>query len=141
LEKLKNALTSVAGTVKPFDINFTNISFGPTKKEPRLIWASGEAPPQLIRLKQELEEALNQPSEKREFLLHLTVARFRPEKRSLRLNVAASGNRGVQPQVSMHLTDLNETIAWPETVSEYQLMRSDLHPDGARYTILQSYAV
>lgn len=122
--KVKLLLSSASGLLDPFDLTFTDISFGPTKKEPRLIWASSEAPQAIIKLKEEIEKALNRPGEKRDFLLHLTIARFRPEKFE-----------------AFPTQDLNEAIDWPETASEFQLMRSDLHPDGARYTILQSYAV
>jgi 2'-5' RNA ligase len=109
--------------VAPFNLHFEQITFGPSARQPRLIWASGKTPPAIIDLKKSLESALAGTSsisaEKRPYLLHLTLARFRPEDFK-----------------HFEAKDLNEKVDWQETVSSFALMESRLSPKGAEYNVL-----
>lgn len=124
IEKIKEKLKTIRGRVKPFSIAFDQVSYGPTKHAPRLIWASGASVKELSALKQEIEKALALSPEKREFLPHLTLARFRPEHFA-----------------SFTVKEINQPVSWKCIIENFYLMQSQLHPRGAVYTVLQSFPV
>lgn len=101
------------------DIEFQGVSYGPTMKEPRLIWASGDAPRKLLDLKEKAEETLGRKSECLPWLMHLTLARFDPRDFS-----------------RFPLKNLNEKVLWKECVSSVVLMESFLNSSGADYEII-----
>lgn len=129
IDKLKQAGEEFA----PFQVLFEKVEFGPDTHRPRLIWAEGEAPKELIELKQKVEETLIQgtaarpESAKREsrlFRLHLTLARFRPETFS-----------------SFPVKRLNEKVCWRDRIESFVLLESHLSPGGADYEILETYGL
>jgi len=120
--KIKSLLTPISNKKKGFKIKFDNISYGPGKSSPSLIWASGEVPAQLTGLKAYIEKTLKKKSEKRPFALHLTLGRFNPSEFK-----------------SFKCKDINEKILWEEKVSEFALMQSNLSPSGAQYTLLDTF--
>ncbi|MBM3161791.1 MAG: RNA 2',3'-cyclic phosphodiesterase [Chlorobi bacterium] len=69
-----------ASAFAPFSLGFDTVSAGPHRRTPRLLWATAPAPSLLLSLRQALSglSAAQQGGE-RGFLLHMTVARFRPE--------------------------------------------------------------
>lgn len=119
VDGLNSHLKSCKNTVEPFTITFTELTFGPNPKKPRLIWANGEVPLEIITLKSKLEEVLQKKSEKRAFVTHLTIARFK-EKDYLKFPVKS----------------LNAKVLWEEKVSSFLLMESHLRRGGASYEIL-----
>lgn len=106
----------------PIGLSFHTVEFGPSKNAPRLIWASGQAPRELINLKRCLEKTLGIKEEKRSFLLHLTLARFRPESFS-----------------SFPIKSLSERVEWTDTISSFVLMESRLSRTGADYEVLHEF--
>ncbi len=108
---------------EPFTIRFHSVSFGPDPRRPRLIWASGKTPRELLKLKAGIEKTLHYESGLRDFKLHLTLARFREEDFPV-----------------FSVTTLNETVAWEDTVDSFVLMESHLSRAGADYEILARYA-
>lgn len=119
IHSLINHFQSFQTSVKPFVISFEKITFGPNPNLPHLIWVSGQTPPALSILKRDLEFFLKQPSEKRDFLLHLTLARFKKEKFSC-----------------FPFKILDEKINWQQQVSSVNLYQSFLSKDGANYQVL-----
>lgn len=119
-ENIKNICKQVKG--KAFDAVFEEIEFGPDLRRPRLIWAEGETPPEIISLKLELEEKLHKQPEKRPFRLHLTLARFRPETFS-----------------SFSIKRLKEKIYWRDKISSFNLLEAHLSREGADYAILEEF--
>lgn len=117
LKKLERARNAGA-----FNVYFRSVSYGPNQKFPRLIWAEGEAPGALIAIKREAHKALGIPEEKRPLLLHLTLARFRPEEFS-----------------SFKIKSLNEKVSWSDTISSVMLMESHLASSGADYKIIGGF--
>lgn len=127
IASVKEKLESLKGKIQSFNIKFEKISYGPNAREPRLIWASGKTPPQIIELKALSEKALNRPPEtgppeKRDFILHLTLARQTRSERS---------ERSVP-------FPLDEKIDWVENINSIILMESHLSQKGADYEILQT---
>ncbi|MBI5732093.1 MAG: RNA 2',3'-cyclic phosphodiesterase [Candidatus Magasanikbacteria bacterium] len=100
-------------------LRFEEVAFGPDFRNPRLIWAKGETPETLLKLKKALEDVLNRKAEKRPFRLHLTLARFRPEEFEF-----------------FPRRRLAEKICWQEKVVSFTLMESHLSPRGAEYEAL-----
>lgn len=119
IEKVKSKIEKAIGAIRPFDIAFTTVACGPDARRPRLIWATGEAPQDALRLKEKLEKRLKQKGESRPWLAHLTIARFRPSADS-----------------AFALKDFHEEIHWKERVSALVLMESHLSPKGAEYEVL-----
>lgn len=123
-------LEKLEGKFKPFEIFFHGVYFGPNPRLSRLIWAKGEASQEFLILESECEKifSANKKARKsanlahpaREFSLHLTLARFRPEK-----------------FFGFPLKNLNEKILWRETVNGVVLMESRLLKSGAEYEILK----
>ena len=108
----------------PFTLRFTKVTFGPDPRRPRLIWASGETPPELSTFKSGIEQALGQESERRDFKLHLTLARFREDDFP-----------------TFPITTLDEKVAWEEEVRSFVLMESHLSRAGADYNVLSEWRI
>lgn len=117
--KLIEALKREELRIGSFEINLNRVSFGPNPREPRLIWAEGQTPPQLLQLKSSLEQTLGFRPDPRPFRLHLTLARFRPEQFK-----------------SFPTATMNETVEWHDTISHVVLFKSHLLPTGAEYKTL-----
>lgn len=105
-----------------FDVAFRSVSYGPNPKSPRLIWAEGEAPHPLLSLQNKICGALSAHAEQRPLLLHMTLARFRPETFA-----------------SFRVKSLYEKIDWRDRISSFLLMESRLTPSGADYEIIETF--
>ncbi|OGZ41610.1 MAG: 2'-5' RNA ligase [Candidatus Ryanbacteria bacterium RIFCSPHIGHO2_02_FULL_45_43] len=116
VEKVKQAIQEAVCHVGFFDLQFHRITFGPSQNRPRLIWIEGPSPKKLIDLTMKLEKVLRKKSERRSFLLHLTVARFKPEIYS-----------------TFSIKQLDEKVLWNEKVASVVLMESRLLKGGADY--------
>jgi 2'-5' RNA ligase len=113
------ALEKMPREIGPIPLEFNGTAFGPDAEHPRLIWATGEIPKQLIELKKQIETTLRRPPDRKHFLLHLTLARFRP---------------ATFTEFPEH--KLEKRINWTATVSSVVVMESKLLPAGADYTVL-----
>lgn len=122
LELIKKVLKPLEGKIGPITADFNRVSYGPNRNSPRLIWAIGKAPKAIIGLKKALEESLDKPSERNEFLLHLTLARFKPEDFQF-----------------FPIKKIDDEINWKETFNEFAIMQSHLSPNGADYEILERF--
>lgn len=124
LEKVKNSLQVVVGS-GAFEMEFYKVSFGPNPRQPRLIWAEGETPKELLDLQEKLyrdpklQMHANLRKEKRPLKLHLTLARFRPETFS-----------------SFPIKELDEKVDWRDKVDRVVLFESILSRGGADYEVI-----
>jgi RNA 2',3'-cyclic 3'-phosphodiesterase len=105
-----------------FLINFDRISFGPDPKVPRLIWASGPTPPEMVELKQQIESALSLLPGSRPLKLHLTLARFTRDSYQ-----------------NFPVKHLSETVVWQDQVSSFALLESRLTPAGSDYEAIERF--
>lgn len=105
-----------------FEISFSRICFGPTKRHPRLIWAEGEALRELIELKESVGRVLQKKPERRDYKLHLTLARFKLNE----YNILPTEN-------------INDRILWKQNITEFYLFESRLSAKGAEYRILKEF--
>jgi 2'-5' RNA ligase len=121
------AMRRAAATVPPFDLSLNGVGAFPNGRAPRVVWVDlAEGAEEATKLAGALERALlplGFPPEGRPFSAHLTLARtrdgMRPDERE---RLAAALQRRVEvPQAGMRV----------EAIS---LMRSELRPEGPRYT-------
>jgi len=120
LPDLLNLGADVADKVFPFSLTLEVLGGFPSPKRARVLWVGPkEESPEFLRLVELTEESLQRlgfPPEEKEALPHVTLARFKiPRDLSA---VLGKGNLGI-PRVE---------------VESLTLMRSELRPEGARYT-------
>lgn len=126
LEVAKEGLAEGVSRAEPFRLTFHGLGAFPGLARPRVIWvgvAQGARECQVVQAR--VEEALGSrgvPREARPYTPHLTIGRVRDARGLTRLQqaIAQDARRGFG-EVS---------------VSSISLMRSELHPAGARYTEL-----
>lgn len=113
-------LKSITKPVKPFTITFETVTFGPSEKNPRLMWAKGDSPTELLHLKSYLSTSLQKETEKRTPLMHVTLARFTH-----------------QQFVTFPEKKFKEKIQWRDLVRSFAVVESHLKRSGAEYEILE----
>jgi len=119
IEEIKEKLKSF-DLGKSFKISFYKVEYGPSQKFPRLIWAVGNAPKELLILRQNLFSILDQKPEERDFKLHLTLARF-------------------NFNLKIKLPQINESVLWEDEIKEVVLFRSHLLKTGAEYEVVEKF--
>jgi 2'-5' RNA ligase len=136
LGRVREAMAEAAAGVAPFSLAVGGFGGFPSARAPRVVWVglAGETE-SLVRLHAELEAALERRGISREgraFHPHVTLGRARDPR-------GAAGLAGVLGATAVG----DEALGAPgdarlgETrVDAVHLMRSDLHPDGARYSVL-----
>lgn len=122
-----DALEHVAGAFSSIDVSVDGAGAFPTLSRARVIWvgigAGGDALCALAAAVDEATAALGFPREPRSFTPHLTLGRVKSPEGLDRLIPL------VQALASEHFGTM--------TVRSIDLMRSDLAPAGARYTVLR----
>ncbi|MDD2731782.1 MAG: RNA 2',3'-cyclic phosphodiesterase [Candidatus Pacebacteria bacterium] len=113
----------------PLSINLNKICYGPLKKiPPRMVWAVGENSDDFISLKNDLDKSLigsvNFHAEKREFSLHITLAR-----------VNQWGFKKIEPE---ERPVVDEDINLTFEADSIDIMESELKRGGPKYDILES---
>lgn len=124
VERIASKLLEKIHGRNPFEIRFANVSYGPDPKNPRLIWASGEAPVEIKELKMGVETALGFESGERPYLLHITIARFKEGDFE-----------------HFKIKELNGSIDWRDEVKSIRVMESHLSRSGAEYEILKEISI
>ena len=114
-----------------FVLNLAGLGIFPNRRKPRVLWGGiGGNLNALSSLQQVAEEAINAlgyPPEQRPFRPHITLGRPRrsvPDAQLVRIGAVVSGLTPPAP------------VSW--RVESVDVMRSELHPSGARYTVLGS---
>ncbi len=129
LEKVESAVEKTAKNYQEFLLPLEKISYGPPgRKPPSLIWIEGKRKKEIITLKKDLDEALNEVSsykpEKRKYIPHITLGRIKKFKwRAL--------NPEQRPQVK---AEIDHTF----TIKSIDVMESVLKRSGAEYTLIKS---
>ena len=118
------ALASVAARTPAFALDVRGLGAFPTPpSRPRVLWVGLEPAIPLTALAREVDSALAAlgfARESRSFAAHVTLGRVRESRRNPALAAALA----------------RPTHCGRLTVSRVSLMRSELHPHGARYTEL-----
>jgi len=123
-EKVGRVTEALSGCApfQQFSVEVRGFGFFPDARRPKVFWAGVKAPPELLRLAEEVEGAMEKLSfarEQRAYSPHLTLARFKIPK--------------PQPALKALVEQLGETSLGQFEVSEFFLFESRLNPHGAEY--------
>jgi len=131
LEELTGALTAAAAPQAPLILTLAGLGCFPNTRRPRILWAGiRDEEEGLAELARRIDGATHsfsgQPAEER-FAGHLTLARVRRVGR----DVSSTLDRFIQE------TAARAVGSW--RAGTVELVRSELHPAGSRYTTLVRY--
>lgn len=129
LGPVADTIAMVARECGSFRLAFGGLGAFPQPRAARVVWVGvSEGAKAMAALQSKLEAALEPlgfPPEERPFTAHLTLGRVRGPGRREQL-AAALSSMAKEPQGEM-------------VVRQIDLMRSDLSPGGARYSVLRSF--
>ena len=117
--KVIKILTTNPLSIPSFSLHFTDIGPGPTSHNPRLLWTTAEAAPELVDIRSFFQKLLPVSLEKRPFVPHVTIGK---------LFTPIHAPTIIPP---FHLT-----FSHIERISRVFLVESFLHPKGAIYNPL-----
>ena len=122
IEKIKDKLKEIK--FKPFKARLSNLGVFPDKKHINVIWINLIPQDIIIKLQQSVEDVLEQfyEKEKREFKAHVTLTRVKFVKDKEKL-----------------LESLKKKIEGEFVIDKFKLIKSELTPEGAIYTVLGEY--
>ena len=128
---LLECVRELASANRGFGLKLTGLGMFPNRRKPRVLWAGvGGDVDALASLQQAAEDeinALGYPPEQRPFRPHITLGRPRRSASDPQLARIGAVVSGLIPLPPVH---------WQ--VDSVDVMRSELHPSGARYTVLGS---
>jgi len=116
------------GPLEPFAIRVHGFGFFPNGRHPRVFWVGIEESTSLIRLAEQVDNAmatLGFAREERAFRPHLTLARFRTQQ--------------AQPALQAAISEQGEQDLGSFEVSEFFLFESKLSPHGAEYRKVERF--
>lgn len=126
IERIKPVLFEIASQSRPFSLQPFGCGAFPAIGQPRVVWVGlrGDSEP-LLRLRNAVEAAM-------------VSFGFRPEDRPFKPHLTLGRVRGRQRIKSLQqiLLARRDFTAEPFDVAELVLYKSELRPDGARYTPL-----
>lgn len=133
---LEAALAEIAFSYAPFTIDLAHIGVFPNPRRPSVLWLGISTNPTLARLQAEVEAAAQTAGfagEGRAWSPHLTLARVRRSLFGSGLKLLAEGVQRAQSDAGI--------ASWSASfrAENMELMRSDLMPQGARYTVLREF--
>jgi 2'-5' RNA ligase len=117
-------LTEEAVALEPCELTIAGLGVFPHAQRPSVVWAGLEGAQTLTALAVDLEaglELMGFPRESRPFVPHLTLAR-----------VKAKPPESLGALLSRHA----KTQFGAATIEQVELIRSELGPEGSRYTVL-----
>ena len=135
VDPIRAALETIRSE-QPVDMEFRGLGFFPNERRPRVAWCGVKASPNLPKLAADIERALEPlgiPLESRNFVPHLTLARFK----------ADAGDRGADQLIGKLVQaakKLEPAGFGTATETEFHLYESVLRPSGAEYTRLHSFS-
>lgn len=133
LEPICAALAEVH-SAQPVDMHFRSLGFFPNERRPRVLWCGVNGSANLAELAAGVERVLvplGMVAESREFVPHLTLARFRAEgnsQRDLEKLVRAAG-------------ELKSYDFGGASGTEFHLIESLLKPSGAEYKRQRTFPI
>jgi RNA 2',3'-cyclic 3'-phosphodiesterase len=130
LEEILLLAKKVGEQHKKFPITLSHIQYGSSRNVPRMIWATGNTPKELLSLQKDLEKVFSAS----------TILHFIPEKRpyTLHLTLARLNGFELQTMEQDELPIVDEEIVWKVPADSFEIMESHLKRGGAEYTVVQS---
>jgi 2'-5' RNA ligase len=129
LDSIRGALAAVQSD-QPVEMHFRGLGFFPHERRPRVIWCGLEASPNLAGLAADVDRALKPlgiPPETRDFVPHLTLARFNSQEGLEKIVRAAE--------------ELKSYDFGSASNTEFYLYESFLKPSGAEYKRLATFPI
>src|SRR5262245_4444875 len=125
IREVERVFVDSAGEFRPFALSLSGAGVFPNSRQPRVLWAglSGDIE-KTAELRRRLEEGLEPigfEREEKELQPHLTIGRVKSNRKTREL---------------LALMDAHALPASSFMVSEIVLMKSELHPAGARYSAI-----
>lgn len=127
LDSIRSTLAAIR-SIHPADMHFRGLGFFPHERRPRVLWVGIEASPNVAALAFQIDASLEHlgiPRETRDFVPHLTLARFENPAGLEKLVATAE---------SLASTDFGSAIE-----REFYLYESVLKRSGAEYTRLAAF--
>jgi RNA 2',3'-cyclic 3'-phosphodiesterase len=130
-EKFASVRAALAGVKSdsPVEMKFRGVGFFPNARRPRVMWCGVEASANLAQIVADMErvlEPLGIPRESRDFVPHLTLARFDSPK-------------GLEPLLR-EVEELKSSDFGATRATEFYLYESVLHRSGAEYKKLETFS-
>jgi len=130
LDAIGRAMSAAARGVAPFTVTIGGVGCFPSPKRPRVVWIGVSEPTGGLNSLQRVVESaispLGYPPEGRGFQPHLTLGR-----------VARDASPDDIKRLGQVITATQVGTLGQVAVSEITLIKSDLKPTGAEYTVLQ----
>lgn len=127
IEPITSCLRAAVHSCAPFSLTFCGVGVFPHEHSPKVLWVGvAEETGRLRRLQREVEQRLTHigfPQEDRAFAAHLTLARLK--------RVSQRG------KFLECLKEHRDTIFGHMDVHHIELLESQLHPAGARYSTVK----
>ena len=131
VEEIQKRLTIIAGTTKPFELLFQNITWAPPNKEPRMIWVNFGSDGQYDALVKKVSDAVN------EFVHeHLHDEQVMRKVRHPHITLARLKNSTVAHSIKLFPLKLKKDTI---NVTSFELWVSELTPDGPVYNVLEKF--
>lgn len=124
INRLIKKINNLKLKIKPFEVYFERIEFGPGSKRPRLIWAVGKKPKEIDYLEKYLAELFRKKPQRESDFIHLTLARFNP---------------GDFRKFSVK--KIEDKINWRDKVDSICLFESKLSKHGSDYRVLYTLKI
>ena len=128
INSLNQLIEQVASETKTFTLQYDQLGFFGSEKQPHVLWFGFKKQPAVQELQKSIEKAVTdlgfQPEEKK-FHPHLTLARIK------KINDA-------QP-LMQYIKLKNSGIYGKYSVEKFQLFKSVLHSSGPDYKVLQEF--
>lgn len=132
LDKVSVALAGLAGPVEPFSLQLKGLGVFPDARRPRVAWVGLEGDvARLAQLQRSIDSALlplGFGKEDRPFVPHLTLARLRDDMPPME-----------RQEFGQHFLKAELAPLAPFKVESLNLMKSQLTPKGAIYSVLGRY--
>ncbi len=131
LQNLMVLAKGVGERHQAFTLQIVKIVYGPSPRQPRMIWTMFEKSEALLQLQKDLEKSLAESQtmsyilEKRGYAPHLTLGR---------LNQWQLHQMGPE-----ELPQIDEQISLSFRVNSFEIMESKLKRTGAQYVVLHSF--
>lgn len=127
VETLRAALREVLKETRPFSLLLSRLLYGPGPKNPRMIWAAGETPLDLLRLKERFAKSWPQWENERSLTIHVTLARL----------ILSQFRRLEEEERPVVNDDIHVDIP----VRSLEIMESVLSSQGSTYSIVESIKI
>jgi 2'-5' RNA ligase len=130
VDKILSVISAACSKCEAFDLEVAGVGVFPHVRSPRVLWVGISDSEILSRLQGEIDRGLASlgfEREKRKFSPHLTLGRFK-------------SSRGREPLLK-NIPSLRGGAIGTISVKSVKLMRSELHPDGARYSTISEVAL